>query len=102
MLLFEMCKLLYSKLDLKIHILITRQLKHNLYFKQKLNISKKYLRHNKFSSEETDGRQCTVQDERKGSEGVDGGIDICKPLKELQPATITIPDGTMPTEQNLN
>ena len=65
-----------------------------------MNVS--YLRNDEFSCEKTDGRERTVNDERKRGPRVNHRVNVGQPLKPFQTTSITIPNRTMPAQENLD
>jgi len=50
-----------------------------------------YLWNDEFSSEQTDGRQNTINEKWDRCERVNGGVDVSKSLQELQASSIAVP-----------
>ena len=64
---------------------------------------KSYDRDYEFASEQANGRQAAVCNERNRCEGVHDGVDVRQPLKPFQTATaVAIPQGAVPAEEDLD
>ena len=63
---------------------------------------KLYLWSNKFSRQQTDGRQCTVSQQRNRRPRIYDGVDVGKSFQKFQTTTIPIPKRAMVAEENFN
>ena len=61
-----------------------------------------YLWNDEFACEKTDGWERTVNNERERGPWVNHRVNVRQPLKPFQTTSITIPNRTMPTQENLN
>jgi hypothetical protein len=61
-----------------------------------------YLWSNKFSRQQTDGRQCTVSQQRNRRPRIYDGVDVGKSFQKFQTTTIPIPKRAMVAEENFN
>ena len=66
-------------------------------------VQKSYDWNDEFASEQANGRQAAVCDERDRGEGVDDGVDVGQSLEPPQTATtVAVPQRAMPAEEDLN
>lgn len=62
-----------------------------------------YRWYDEFSSEKTNGRNCTIGNKGEGCKGVNNGVYVCQPLEPFKTASpIPIPQRTVSTQENFH